>query len=147
MIKNQKKWEELTKKQKDIAKGVAALAVIWLIWAYWLISTKKEKRNIVVWWSFAFLFGLFMNSPVSNAFIVYTSFVLYVVVLIWGIFNLHNRWGNPEKVSAKQRFLNKMTKSPIHPKLDKVHQIVMILGFVVIVVVLTLIWKDVLPLE
>ena len=35
-----------------------------------------------------------------------------------------------------------MTKSPIHPKLDKVHQIVMLLGFIVIVVVLTLLWIE-----
>ena len=137
MSKKSKKWKDLTNREKDRTKGTAALALLTLIWGYWLMSSKKEKINIVIWWS---LMILSANIPLP----LYPFFNLgiYVVVLIWGIFNLHNRWGNAEKVSAKQRFWNKMTKSPIHPKLDKVHQIVMLLGFIVIVVVLTLLWIE-----
>ena len=138
MSKKSKKWKDLTNREKDKSRGIAGLAVVILIWGYWIHSTKKEKINIVIWWS---LMILSANIPLP---LLYPFFNLgiYVVVLIWGIFNIHNRWGNAGKVSAKQRFWNKMTKSPIHPKLDKVHQIVMLLGFIVIVVVLTLLWIE-----
>ena len=141
MSKKSKKWKDLTNREKDRTKGTAALAVLTLIWGYWLMSSKKEKINIVIWWSLMILSANNINFA-NNSIVAYSFFVLYVVVLIWGIFNLHNRCGNAEKVSAKQRFWNKMTKSPIHPKLDKVHQIVMLLGFIVIVVVLTLLWIE-----
>ena len=138
MSKKEKKWKDLTNREKDNAKGFVGLAVVMGIWGYWGMSSKKEKINIVIFWS---LMILSANIPLP---LLYPFFNLgiYVVVLIWGIFNIHNRWGNAGKVSAKQRFWNKMTKSPIHPKLDKVHQIVMLLGFIVIVVVLTLLWIE-----
>ena len=141
MSKKSKKWKDLTSREKYRTKGIAALALLTLIWGYWLMSSKKEKINIVIWWSLMIL-SANITQITNNSIVAYSFFVLYVVVLIWGIFNLHNRCGNAEKVSAKQRFWNKMTKSPIHPKLDKVHQIVMLLGFIVIVVVLTLLWIE-----
>ena len=141
MSKKSKKWKDLTNREKDNTKGIAALALLTLIWGYWGMSSKKEKINIVIWWSLMIL-SANITQITNNSIVAYSFFVLYVVVLIWGIFNLHNRCGNAEKVSAKQRFWNKMTKSPIHPKLDKVHQIVMLLGFIVIVVVLTLLWIE-----
>ncbi|MDA9631896.1 hypothetical protein N9T03_01620 [Bacteroidota bacterium] len=142
MNEKEKKWKDLTNREKDNAKGSVGLALVVMIWGYWGMSSKKEKINIVIWWSL-----MILSANISLSLYPFFNLGIYVVVLIWGIFNLYNRWGNAKKVSAKQRFWNKMTKSPIHPKLDKVHQIVMILGSIVIVVVLTLLWMDILPLK
>ena len=90
MSKKSKKWKDLTNREKDKSRGIAGLAVVVLIWGYWIHSTKKEKINIVIWWSLMIL-SANITQITNNSIVAYSFFVLYVVVLIWGIFNLHNR--------------------------------------------------------
>ena len=96
----------------------------------YLCVTKREKIYIVIFWSLTVFSALSADAIGVKGFGRVFFIAAYAIVILWGISNLTNRWS---EVSFKQRFLNGMTKSPISPKLDKVHQILMVLGFIVIV--------------
>ena len=101
---------KLSKKEesnlKNIAAAVTLIALFYYAVGYWMESTKRQKINIVIWWTITLTFGISSTFNFGGWYI----FALYALNILWGINNLMVRHAG---YSFRQGFIKNHTNFPI----------------------------------
>ena len=101
------------KEERNLKNKAGALFLIALYYsavAYWMDSTKRQKINIVIWWTIGILFALSQsqfNLPYDYQVV---AIAIYVLNLLWGLNNLMVRH---KGYSNRQAFIKSHTNFPI----------------------------------
>ena len=104
---------KLSKKEesslKNKAGAVLLIALFYGAVGYWTESTKRQKINIVIWWTITLSFGISENFNLPDDFwsAIYT---IYALNILWGINNLMVRHAG---YSFRQGFIKNHTNFPI----------------------------------
>ena len=101
---------KLSKKEesslKNKAGAVLLIALFYGAVGYWMESTKRQKINIVIWWTITLTFGISSTFNFGGWYI----FALYALNILWGINNLMVRHAG---YSFRQGFIKNHTNFPI----------------------------------
>ena len=83
---------KLSKKEennlKNKAGAVFLIALFYGAVGYWMESTKRQKINIVIWWTIAILFALSQSQFKLPYDYQVVAIAIYVLNLLWGLNNL-----------------------------------------------------------
>lgn len=96
------------KEENDLKNKAGAVFLIALFYGavgYWMESTKRQKINIVIWWTITLTYGISVNFNFGGWYIG----ALYVLNLLWGINNLMVRHAG---FSYRQGFIKNHTNFP-----------------------------------
>ena len=107
------KRTDLEKKKKDaknLGGALIFLGIFFLAYDYWKNSTKRQRINIVIWWTIAISFGLsqsYIKLPEDYQF---GAIIIQILNMLWGLSNLMERHTG---FSFRQGFIKNHTNFPI----------------------------------
>lgn len=105
------KRTDLEKKKKDaknLGGALIFLGIFFLAYDYWKNSTKRQKINIVIWWTIAIAFAITQNIKLPEDY-QFGAITIQILNMLWGINNLMVRHAG---FSYRQGFIKNHTNFP-----------------------------------
>ena len=105
------KRTNLEKKKKDaknLGGALIFLGIFFLAYDYWKNSTKRQKINIVIWWTIAIAFAITQNIKLPEDY-QFGAITIQILNMLWGINNLMVRHAG---FSYRQGFIKNHTNFP-----------------------------------
>ena len=96
--------------KKNLAGALIFLSIFFLAYDYWKNSTKRQRINIVIWWTIAISFGLSQSYFKLPEDYQLGAITIQALNMIWGLSNLMERHLG---FSLRQGFIKNHTNFPI----------------------------------
>ena len=96
--------------KKNLAGALIFLSIFFLAYDYWKNSTKRQRINIVIWWTIAISFGLSQSYFKLPEDYQLGAITIQALNMIWGLSNLIQRQSG---FSLRQGFIKNHTNFPI----------------------------------